>query len=94
MEETILKSILNFGIFPTVTIYLILIIIKDFKAELKVLRSLEQENLDISVNQYAQINNSLKRLIDINIQMQNYLNNYLNSLMIKLLDVLDDYNRK
>lgn len=90
MEDAILKSILNFGIFPTVTIYLTFIIIKDFKSEIKAVKNLNEEELKMSVNQFNNIVNSLNKLIDVNENTQSYLTNYLNTLLIKLLDVLDD----
>lgn len=93
MEETILTTLLNFGIFPCVTIYLMFIIIKDFKSELATLKSLTDEDTLNSINQFNKIQNSLDKLITINEQMQNYLNNYLNNLIIKLLDVLDDFDK-
>lgn len=93
METAILKGLLNFGIFPCVTLYLMFIIIKDFKGEIKSLKSLNEEELRMSINEFNNINNSLNRIININEQMQNYLNNYLNNLLIKLLDVLDDFDK-
>lgn len=93
MEETILTSLLNFGIFPCVTIYLMFIIIKDFKAELKSLKSLTNEDVVNSLNEFYKIQNSLDKIINMNEQMQCYLNNYLNNLLIKLLDVLDDFDK-
>lgn len=92
MEEQILKTVLNFGIFPTVTIYLMFIIIKDFKAEIQAVKTLNEEDMKISINQFNNIINSLNKLIDINQNTQSYLTTYLNTLLIKLLDVLDDKN--
>ena len=92
MEDAILKSVLNFGIFPAVTIYLMFIIIKDFKSEIKSVKTLNEEEMKISINQFNNIINSLNKLIDINENTQSYLTNYLNTLLIKLLDVLDDKN--
>lgn len=93
MEATILRSLLNFGIFPCVTIYLTLVIIKDFKEEIRSLKSLNEEELKMSIDEFNNIKNSLDRIISVNEQMQNYLNNYLNNLLIKLLDVLDDFDK-
>lgn len=90
MEDAIFESILNFGIFPAVTIYLMFVIIKDFKNEIKAVKSVNEEELKISINQFNNIINSLNKLIDINENTQSYLTNYLNTLLIKLLDVLDD----
>lgn len=94
MEEALMKSILNFGIFPAVTIYLVFLIIKDFRDEIKYLKSSTDKNYKEISNQYFEISKSVEELVHINEQMQNYIMNYLNSLLIKLLDVLDDIDDK
>lgn len=94
MEEALMKSILNFGIFPAVTIYLVFLIIKDFRDEIKSLKSSTDKNYKEISNQYFEISKSVEELVHINEQMQNYIMNYLNSLLIKLLDVLDDIDDK
>lgn len=93
MEEALMKTILNFGIFPAITIYLVFVIIKDFKGEIKSLKSSNDEYYRSILNQYVSLNKSLEQLVEINEQMQSYITTYLNSLLIKLLDVLEDYDR-
>lgn len=94
MEEIILKNVLNYGIFPVISVYLMFIIIKDFKSEIKSIKNNNDENIKLTLSQFNNITSSLERLIDINENTQSYLTNYLNVLLIKLLDVLDDYDKK
>ncbi len=93
MEDLVLKSVLNYGIFPAIAVYLMFIIIKDFKAEIKASKTLNEENMKLSITQFNSISGSLEKLIIINENTQSYLTGYLNTLLIKLLDVLDDYDK-
>jgi predicted PurR-regulated permease PerM len=90
MEDMILKSLLNFGVFPAITIYLVFVIIKDFKGDIENLK-----NNTISYNQqvtqqYKELNDNLSELLKINEQMQNIMMSYLNDIIVKLIKNMDD----
>jgi len=92
-EEAILKSALNFGVFPAVTIYLMFVIIKDFRSDLTNLQNIiNKQNIEI-IDHMSKIDISLQNLIEVNEQMQNFINTYLNNLLLKLLDVLQNIER-
>lgn len=93
MEETLLKAILNFGVFPAVTIYLVFVIIKDFRSDISSLKDSTDEYYKEILKQYTELNKSLAELVQVNEQMQNYIMTYLNNLLLKLLDVLEDYEK-
>lgn len=94
MEDTIIKAALNLGVLPSVTIYLIFVIIKDFRSDISSLKSKSDEYQRELVKQYSEINTSMNELVQVNEQMQTYIVTYLNSLLLKLLDVLEDYDNK
>lgn len=93
MDEILLKAVLNFGVFPAVTIYLVFIIVKDFRADMVKLRNDTENYYKEILKQYNETNKLLAELVQINEQMQNYNMTYLNNLLLKLLDVLDDYQK-
>lgn len=93
MDEAILQSALNFGVFPAVTIYLVFVIIKDFRGEMQTLKSKNDEYYREILKQYVELTRYLEQLVRINEQVQSYMVNYLNTLLIKLLDVLEDYEK-
>ena len=93
MEEALMKAILNFGVFPAVTIYLVFVIIKDFRGEITDLKNSSDEIYKDILKQYNELTKSLNSLVQISEQMQNYMMTYLNSLLIKLLDVLEDHDK-
>ena len=90
MEEAILKSVLNFGIFPAITIYLIFVIIKDFKQDIEDLKNNTIENNQEILKQYHNVNNSLNELIKINEQMQTIMVKYLDRIISKSVNDLED----
>jgi hypothetical protein len=93
MDEVLVKAVLNFGVFPAITIYLIFIIIKDFKADMTKLKTDTETYYKEILKQYNETNKLLAELVQINEQMQNYNMTYMNNLLIKLLDVLEDYHK-
>lgn len=93
MDEAIFKTVLNFGVFPSVTIYLVIIIMKDFRKDLADLKKDSVKHYKQILEKQTEIEKSMKELVQINEQMQNYITHYLNNLMIKLLDVLEDMDK-
>ena len=94
MDQAIIQAALNYGVFPAVCIYLIFIIIKDFKADVSKIKDNTDKYYEEILRQYNEMNKLLGELVQINEQMQNYYMTYLNSLLIKLLDVLEDNDKK
>lgn len=97
MEDAILKYAINLGLFPAIATYLIFVIVKDYRKsidnlcnELSQLRKDVQTEKEDRINQHNDIKNSINELLEINRQTQGYVNNQLNNLLLKLLDVFDD----
>ena len=90
MEEMLLKSILNYGIFPAITLYLIFVIIKDFKKDIEDLKNNTIENNQEILKQYSNLNSSINELITVNEQIQNIMVKYLDRIISKSVENLDD----
>ena len=90
MEEMLLKSILNYGIFPAITLYLIFVIIKDFKKDIEDLKNNTIENNQEILKQYSNLNSSINELITVNEQIQNIMVKYLDKIISKSVENLDD----
>lgn len=79
--------IMSYGAFPGLVVYLMYIIVKDYRDELKSIQKSIDDNARIVGKEISEQNEALNALIDVTEKMQNAISNQMHGLLTRFIDM-------